>query len=209
MDMRFDGKSNLDYGLDLQSYAITAAKRKQYLVDVPGGDGQLDLYKGMFPARYEPRTLTAVFRPVGNNVWQIVDDLVNALEGHYVNIVMPDKPNYYMTGSVHIASAGCKPDEDITVTAVCMPWRYAAQEIVLQIQESDAEVQYTWYNNGTREAVPTVTVTGEALITAGTTSLALSAGTYQLTPLTIPGYGSITVSISGGPVEVRYREAVL
>lgn len=213
MEIFFNGKSTVSYyHLKLLYCVITPPKRKQYLIDIPGGDGEIDLCDGMFPARYEPRTVTAVFTPSADYGLQAVNKLLNDLEGRNVRIVLPGDSQHYMTGTVHITAYGPGLGArvaEITVTAVCMPWRYATDEVVHQIPASSAEVSYTWRNEGTREAVPTVTVTGETLIVVDASSIALSAGVYQLTTLTIPGNGTITVSISGGPVEVRYREAVL
>ena len=199
------------YGINLLEAAITAPVRKRYLVDIPGGDGSVDLYEGLGQPVYETRTVTAVFQPI-SELHQTVDKLINDLEGRTVNIVLPGDAQHYMTGCIHIPSAGrsgAMSCDKITVTAVCLPWRYSAEEIVHQIPESETAVQYTWNNAGSRDAVPTVTVSGELLIESGTASIALSAGIYQMTTLTIPGNGSISVSISGGPAAVRYREAIL
>lgn len=206
MDMNFDGRSALScYGIDLLEAAITPPVRKRYRVDIPGGDGSVDLYEGLGQPVYENRTVTAVFQPI-SELHQTVDKLINDLEGRTVSIVLPRDTEHYMTGDIHIASASCNK---ITITADCLPWRYSAEEVVYQIPESETAVQYTWNNAGSRDAVPTVTVSEELLIESGTASIALSAGTYQMTTLTIPGNGSISVSISGGPAEVRYREAIL
>lgn len=199
------------YGINLLEAAITAPVRKRYLVDIPGGDGSVDLYEGLGQPVYETRTVTAVFQPL-SDLQQTVSKLINDLEGRTVNIVLPEDAQHYMTGYIHIAAAGrsgAMSCDKITVTAVCLPWRYSAEEVVHQIQESETAVQYTWNNTGGRDAVPTVKVFGEVLIEIGASSIALSAGTYQMTTLTIPGNGSISVSISGGPAEVRYREAIL
>ncbi len=209
MDMEFDGKpARTHYGLELQSCTITAPKRKRYPVSVPAGDGEIDLTEGEFSPKYEMRTVTAVFRPVYGRAKQIAESLTNKLEGKRINLTLPGDPQHYMVGSVHVASADLTNNE-ITITVNCLPWRYAVEEAVHQIQASDVEVPYVFTNLGTREAVPTVKASGEILIVIGETSIAVSPGFYQMTELTIPGNGSISLKISGGPAELRYREAVL
>lgn len=210
MEMFFDGKSTLkDYLLDLQSCYITAPVRKQYLVNVFGADGEDDLADGLGPARYETRTVTAKFLPAVSGGRGLVSALLHELEGRTVQIVLPDDPEHYMTGCVHVASAGIGDSGEITITARCLPWRYAATECVCVCPASESDAEYTLYNSGGREAVPTVTVSADARITMDGVSLALSAGTYLLTELTIPGGESISFQVSGGPVELRFREAVL
>lgn len=210
MEMFFDGKSSLThFGLDLRECCVSPPVRKRFSIDVPGADGTIDLMRGMGSPLYENRTVTASFVAADANVRAAVDRLLAELEGQTVPIVLPDDADHYMTGEAHISGAGCQPGAKVTITVTCGPWRYAAEEVVHQIPASDDEVKYTWANTGTREAVPEVTVEDELRIVLGDTSMALSAGTYLLTVLTIPGRGSITVTVSGGAATVRYREAVL
>ena len=212
MDMSFDGKSALSqYGLSLVSASITPPVRKRYWVDIPGGDGAVDLYEGLGEPAYENRSLTAVFRPVGE-FQQTVERLVNNLEGHTMQITLPNDSQHYMSGCVHIPAAfapSISSCGEITISATCLPWRYSKAETVYQAPKSENAVQHTLRNAGSRSVVPTVIVEGEAIIEIGTTSSALAAGTYQMTGLRIPGGGSISIKVSGGPVEIRYREAML
>lgn len=210
MEMFLDGKSTLThYGLDLISCAITPPRRKQYLVSIPASDGDLDLMDGLCPPRFETRTITAVFALPPGNARETVDQLINDLEGREINIVLPNDAGHYMRGKIHVSSAGALPGAEVTVSATCAPWRHFAEEVVYHIPESDVEVVYTFANAGTREVVPTVTASGELTIVYDGSSTTLSAGTYQLTYLTISGRSNIHLQISGSAAEVRYREAVL
>lgn len=210
MDMLFNGKSALAYfGLDLQDCYITPPARKQYIIDIPGADGAIDLMQGMGPARYSPRTITATFSISAADARTAVDRILADLEGRTVPVVLPDDPTHYMTGTVHMSGAGYRTGDSVQLVITCAPWRYAMAEVVHSIPASESDVTYTWENSGTREAVPEVTAEADVRIVFGAASMAISAGTYLLTALTIAGKGSITVSVSGGAMTVRYREAIL
>lgn len=210
MDMYFGGKSAMqDYSLSLTSCKISTPIRKQYPINVPGADGEIDAAEGMYPARYEMRTVTASFAPLGRDHRPIVNKIINDLEGRTVEIVLPDDAEHYLTGTIHVLSAGGAPTPEITITARCLPWRYASQETVYQIPASNTEVPHILTNNGTREVVPTVVLSGDTTITLDGTTTTISPGSYMLTDLTIPGKGSITIGIKGGAAEIRYREAIL
>lgn len=210
MDMMLNGKSASEYyGLNLQFWAITTPVRKRYIVDIPCADGNVDLMEGLSTPSYEMRTLTATFRARSTEIWGISDMLMRELEGRTVNIVLPDDPDHYMIGRMHISSVGGKPITEVSICAECYPWRYAAQVTVMTCAASESEVEHTLSNPGTRDAVPDVIASGNAQIVIDKTSIALNAGTYQMTALTIPGGGSISFSVSGGPIEIRYREAIL
>lgn len=210
MEMWFDNKSSLAYYcLDLQSCTITPPVRKRNLYSVPGSDGEIDLLKGMGPPRYEPRTVRATFKLCGANPSQDVDRLVNDLEGRTVSIVLPNDTAHYMMGDIHISSGSICAGGQVVVIATCMPWRFLQQETVIEIAASGEDVLHTWYNNGTRDAVPKITVNSAIDVTLNGIVTNYQPGTYLMTDLTISGHDSVSVTIRGGSLTVRYKEAVL
>lgn len=210
-DMSFDRKSAMAYwGLHLLSCYITTARKKKYLLDILGSDGAVDALEGMGQPTFENRTITASFQAIDSHPQDTVDRLLNDLEGRTVQIVLPDKPNYYMTGTIHVCCAGYRPGADITITADCMPWRYAIQAVKHTIPASETDVQYTWRNSGTRLAVPEITVAGDDVnIIIDGVAKTLAMGSHLVPDLAIPGHGTITVLVSGGEMNVKYREAIL
>ncbi len=210
MEMWLDNKSTLSYySLDLQSCMITTPRLKTYPYDIPGADGQLDLLKNMGPPRYEMRTVTAQFKICGGNVRQVIDRLINELEGRTVEIVLPNDSAHYMTGDVHISCAGYRPEDGVSITANCLPWRLSRQEVVISIPASEIDVSHTWFNKGRRDVVPELDVQEEAKMTMDGIIYTLAPGTHLLSILSIPGGSSTTVTMRGGALTVRYREAIL
>lgn len=62
-EMSIDGKSTLTYwGLELEECYVTAPERKTFMLDIPGGNGQIDAMRGLCDPVYAMRTLTAVFK---------------------------------------------------------------------------------------------------------------------------------------------------
>lgn len=179
------------------------------MVDVLAADGAIDALSGFEPT-YGNRTLTAGFTVTSGPVDVVRDRLIGDLEGCWVEIILPDNPNYCMTGLVHIAAAGSRPGASLTVTAECLPWRYARQETVHWIPASDVNAQHIWRNGGKRNAVPEILV-GDVpvIITVGGAEQILVAGSYLMPSLSIPGGDTITVTARGGAFSVRYREAIL
>lgn len=125
-DMSFDGKSAFSYyGLDLQYCVISAPVRKRSLLDIPCTDGRTDLLKNLGGPWYESRDLRAEFKARGD-VRETVDKLISELEGQNVQIVLPLDTDHYMTGDIHISSAGYFPGADVVILATVGPWRYPA-----------------------------------------------------------------------------------
>lgn len=210
MEMFFDGKSSLKYyGLILRSLSRTPPVRKRYLYSVEGADGQTDLLKGMGPPRYESRTVRATFQISASDPQQVLDQLINELEGQTVQIVLPGELAYYMTGDVHISSGTMSPGGEVVIVATCLPWRYRRQEVFVEIPAVDADMVHTWYNSGTRDAVPELTVNEPIYITQDGVATNYQPGTYLMPDFSIPGGGSVSVTIRGGSLTVRYKEAIL
>lgn len=210
MEIFFGTKSSLGhYGLSLQSYTLTPPVRKRYLYSVAGANGQTDLLKGMGPPRYEERTLRATFKISGADPQQTVDHLINDLEGETVPIILPNDPGHYLEGDVHITSASIRQGGEVVIVATCLPWRYKRQEVLISIAASDEDVTHTWYNIGKRDAVPELTFAEPIYITLDGVVSYYEPGTYLMTDLSIPGHGAVSVTIRGGPLTVRYKEAIL
>lgn len=210
MDMTINGRSCLGwYGLSLESCYLSAPRRKRLLLDIPGADGQLDLLEGWGDPAWETRTITARFA-AGNDAGLTLCRLMNELEGKTVPIVLPGFPAHYMTGTVHISAGSVFRGSEVLITAECDPWLYARTEQNISVPASDEAVTRIIRNRGGKRVIPELTVTGsDAVITLAGEELTLAPGTHIDARFAIAGGGSLTLTIRGGAVTIRYREAVL
>lgn len=201
----------------LREWEFTAAEQEMALLEIPGRvDGPLDASTALTDGdpRYGSRTLTAVFESSeGSRIEREsrINTMVNWLDGWRLNIVLPDDPDHYITGRVHVERLYNDPAHaSVRVTAVCDPWRYSTNETVHVLTMATNAQTATFVNNGRRAVVPIVTVEGgTASLTFGAASWALGAGVYAL-PDFFLRQGEATLTYSGtGTVTISYREAVL
>lgn len=211
-----------DYDTAAQGWTLCECKLSQpeqqtNFIPVPGGiplDVSTTLTEGE-PA-YNDRTLTARLEcSEGDRLWReaLISDMVNQLDGYRLNIVLPDRPEQYITGRVSITPDYNDPAHaSVTVTATCDPWRYFAEERVYRITATEAEQVAELVNNGRLAVVPVVTVSGDAAsvtLTDGANRQVITAGTWQL-PWLYLRHGMTRLTYSGtGRVQIAYREAVL
>lgn len=203
-------------GWTLSAWDFSPAKRKEKLVEKPGGDGVWDLSTTLSDGipRYEPRTLTATLeRSDGTRASREIEiqDIVNTLDGLQWNIYLPDDVDRYVVGSVSVArNYSDLAHASVTVTAICEPWKYNQYDTVQEIQVTATAAAHHIYNGGRRAVVPTLKVEGTSvLLVYGAISRSLGPGTYQVPDLLLtPGAHEIKVSGSG-LLRVSYREAVL
>lgn len=199
-------------------WQLSPAEQKTNFVDRPGGDGAWDLSTALTDGqpRYNTRTLTATLeRSDADRLSReaIIREMVNQLDGMAMSIKLPDDPDHYVTGRVHVARQYNDPAHAaVKVEAICEPWRYNDAETTVTLTAATTEKTAQLVNNGRRAVVPVMTVSGtaaEVQLKIGDSTHALAAGTYQLPALLLtPGTHALGYSGSG-KIVITYREAVL
>lgn len=207
-------------GWTLSAWDFSPAQYKENLVERPAGDGAWDMSTVLSDGipRYQTRTLTATLeRSDGDRDSREfeIKDLINTLDGLRWDIYLPDDVDRYIVGRVSIARQYSDlAHAAVTVTAVCEPWKYNQYDTVAEITATVPRQMHILINSGRRAVVPVVEVYDDTtnvnvLLTYGTASRQLGAGTYQLPDLLLtPGAHEIEVA-GYGKLRFTYREAVL
>ena len=94
------------WGLLLKSMpVITQPKPKEKLVEVPGSDLVLDLTEALTgKVQYSPREIKCVFMTIASRSrWpEIYSDVMNAIHGKRLQIVLDNDPDYYYVGRISV-----------------------------------------------------------------------------------------------------------
>lgn len=206
----------------LTEWTLSPPSYKSNFVSVPGHHGDLDLSTSLTDGVpvYNSRTLSATFESSEGTRLEReerINTMTNWLDGWSVNIQLPDDPLHYMTGRVSVArNYNDMAHASVTVTAVCDPWRYNAEETVVTLATTTDRQTAHIVNNGRRLVVPTLVIASESLqdyatLYYGENILVLYPGTYVLSDMVLnqgdnqleyKGTGAMTLSLT-------YREAVL
>lgn len=202
----------------LAEWELTDPEYKQNFIEIPGRNGPLDLSATLTDGepRYGSRTLTAVFESSEDDRLARkgrIDIMVNWLSGWRMNIELPDDPEHYLTGRLHVQRLyNDMAHASVQVTAICDPWRYNKTKTVVTLTAATEAQTAVLVNSGRRTVVPLIEITGtdaEVLLVFGASSWALGPGTYQLPDLELK-QGSAEITYSGtGSLNLTYREAVL
>lgn len=203
-------------GWTLSECALSDPEQKTNYLEKKGGDGSWDLSTVVTDGipRYMDRNLSARLECSEGTRWErttLISEMVNRLDGLAWHIVLPDYPEHYLVGRVHVAvNFHDLAHSSVTVTAVCEPWLYKAQETAFSLAATKDEKTVVLPNNGRKVLVPLLTTTGSILLKYGTSSISLTdANSYEWpTLLLTPGDHSVTYS-GEGTLVVKYREAVL
>ncbi len=217
----YDTASN---GWTLTGCLLSDPEQKTQYIEKSGGDGSWDLSTVLTDGipRYKDRNLTITLEcseGTRDDREEIIQEMVNTLDGLEWHIVLPDRPEHYLVGRLHIAvNYNDLAHAMVTVTGVVEPWFYRNTESIVVLtapitSSTDAATFYLW-NRGRKVATPVLTVNGTAHLTFKGLHQNLETGTYTWPALQLmPGENELIYTGSYGGTDetltLTYREAVL
>lgn len=196
-----------DFSLILSQKTISAPSPKVESIEIPGGDGVLDLTDFFGEVKYNNRELTFEFSCIvpQDEFLDLFSWIQNAIHGQKMQIVLDDDPEWYYIGRVTVPE--WKTEKSIgklTIECDCEPYKVKIAETVIS-KAVDGETTVI-LPNSKKTVVPTITITGEVKLTFGTNFYALSEGVYDL-PAVRLATGNNEILLSGaGTASFRYRE---
>lgn len=200
-----------DFNLVLASKTIGTPSPKTETIDIPGGDGVLDLTEFFGETKYGNRSLSFDFSSmvIPTEFMSQFSTVQNALHGKKMHIILDDDPGWQYTGRISVSE--WKADRNIgklVLDCDCEPYKYQISPTV--ITKSISGTSTITLPNSRKRVVPEVKVTSSSglTVTFGSGSVwTLSSGSYLLPELelvegdnfvTVTGTGSITFTYTQG-----------
>ncbi len=205
-----DGIDTLrDFGLILcADLKISRPKLKENRVDIPGGDGSLNMsYSPQGYPVYKDRTISfSLFKAMGEaERSQLVSLLNNKWQGREVKIVLPDDEDHYWKGTIEFGDINGYNSGKIPVSMTAYPYKLRARKTVKGIQGNGTVT----LRNERMQAIPTIANTAPATLSWEGKSIALEPGEHIVPELMLlQGNTEITV-VTTGEVSFTYREGSL
>lgn len=202
-----------DFQLILASKTIGTPSPKTETIDIPGGDGVLDLTEFFGETKYNNRSLSFEFSSMVNpsEFMPLFSRVQNALHGKKMTITLDDDPEWYYIGRISVSE--WKADRNIgklVVDCDCDPYKY--QISTTTVTRSISGTSTILLSNTRKRVVPEIRVTSSSglSITYGSGYLwTLASGSYLLPELELVE-GSNTVTVSGtGSITFTYTQAGL
>lgn len=203
------------WGLSLLSYFIGTPQPKYNYVDIPFGNGSIDLTEAIANSvQYSDRTIEATFAMIGDrNTNQNQHSLIKALiHGQKKTIVIPEEENYYYVGRTSIGGLENQNGVNIfDVSMICEPYKYKNDITSVNLTVGTSGTLTHVFANDVMKTVPTFIVSAETQIVFGSYSITVNAGTHQLANV-IFQYGNNEVTfnaVDGTTIDVTYQEGAL
>lgn len=200
-----------DFQLILASKTIGTPSPKTETIDIPGGDGVLDLTDFFGETKYSNRNLSFEFSTMvtPSDFMSLFSMVQDALHGRKLPIILDEDPEWYYTGRISVSE--WKADRNIgklTIDCDCEPYKYQISTTV--VSKAISGTSTITLPNSRKRVVPEVKVTSSSglSVTYGSGSLwNLASGSYLLPELelvegnnlvTVTGSGTITFTYTQG-----------
>ena len=210
----FDGMASFsDWGLYLTSLTIDAPKPKEIYVEIPNGDGALDLTEALTgEVHYESRPFEAVFaiKPETYSA-DLVRWLIGYLNGKQRNIRTKEEPGYYLVGRCATSLKNDGVLAILTVKATCQPWKYKNDVTAINTTLGASGTNTLNLTNERKRVIPTITASAAVTVVFDVQTISVNAGTQRLTNIAL-SYGDNVLTITGAAgttVSFEYQEGAL
>lgn len=204
-----DVHSYYDLNLVLSEVKIPPATPKTTFVDIPGGDGSVDLTEALGEVRYKDRACKFTFTVFPSDDFdEKKQEISNLLNGKRCNITVDKDPDYYWDGRCSVDEYSSNKNlHKIVVGATVAPYKLKTKQTTIIIPAGENVT--VSLQNGRKTVVPTILCTAETVIVFGDSTFKFSAGTQKdLGIKLVEGKNLVTVT-STSDVTVTYQEGDL
>ena len=202
-----------DFGLTLTFQKIETPALKTYDVDLPAGDGKIDLSEFFGGVKLKNRKLEFEFTHEGADSPTLIQTISNALHGLKLAITTDDDPDWYYIGRVSVSEGAriSKTVGKILMTCDCDPYKYKLYPTIIPGTIGVTGTLTRQCPNSRKKVIPEITVSGAVYVTFGTGTYALVAGTHKITNIVFAeGFNPLTVAgAEGVTVAVEYQEGAI
>lgn len=196
-----------DFNLILTQKTIGTPSPKTETIDIPGGDGVLDLTEFFGEVKYTNRQLSFEFSTIvpKEEFMELFSRVQNAIHGQKMQIVLDDDSEWFYFGRITVSE--WKADKNIgkfTIDCDCEPYKSKLTNTVVTVEVNGATSVIL--TNSKKIVVPTITITGEVELTFGTNFYTLGPGLYDLPAVQLVN-GENTILLDGtGTASFSYLE---
>jgi phage-related protein len=198
-----------DLDLVQEKKEIGKPKPQIYTVEVPGRNGLLNLTKGLTGrVTYYNRPLSFQYFGTGDRESLLeLDAKMSKYHGQTIRIIDDDYPDHYYEGEATVESKFYGNYIIITLDVDAQPFRLK-RDLTVSSRDINGAVKL-YLNNESIEAIPTITITAETVITFNGVTMTLNAGTYTVESFELHSGVNIFEVSGTGTITIEYQEGAI
>lgn len=197
-----------DFNLVLARAVISPAAPKTTYIDIPGGDGSIDLTEALGEVKYKDRDAEFVFVVFPDDDFEEKKQEFNSFaNGVSCSITLDSDPEYYYQGRCAVSGYDSRRNQ-IAVAARLKPYKLAQKETKrsFDLTASPKEVKLA---NGRMAVCPYIECSDRATVEFNGKSFEFEAGIHKTLDIRlVSGNNFLTISGSG-KITFTYREGAL
>lgn len=203
-----------DWGVSLTSLFVGDAEPKENYIDIPFGDGSLDLTEAIAgEVMYSDREFEAIFtiKPPRSEWSDLVRMMRAYLNGRKRKIRIADEPDYYLIGRCKTSFKIDGVLGRLTVSATCEPWKLKNAPTVQNVTIPADGTVTAYLHNSRKRVIPTITTSAEISIVFDSKTTVVTTGTHKFTNIVlVEGNNKMTITgTAGTTINFEYQEGAL
>lgn len=198
-----------DLNLVLSKVNIPPATVKTNFVDIPGGNGSVDLTEALGEPKFNDRECSFTFTVFPSDDFEEKKrEVSNLLNGKRCHITLDKDPDFYWDGRCQLNDyESDKNLHKIVVGATVAPYKLLQSQTKVIVPAGESVVRTLL--NGRKTVIPTITNTADATIVFGDNTFTLEAGIHKILNIElVTGENEVTVT-STEEVLFTYQEGDL
>lgn len=203
-----DYHSYNDLQLILSQKIIGTPLPKTETIEIPGGDGVLDLTEFHGETKFNNRTLTFEFSTIvpQSQFMELFSRVQDALHGKKMQIILEEDSEWYYVGRITVSEWKAeKSIGKLTIDCDCEPYKTNVTDTVVTTEVNGTE-KTVILTNSKKIVVPTIDIIGEVNLTFNTNYYALTDGRYDLPAVQLVN-GDNAITLNGtGTATFTYRK---
>lgn len=199
-----------DFSLILNSKEIEAPSPKTETVDIPGGDGVIDLTEAFGEVKFKNRKITLNFSTTvpQSQFLELFSKIQNKIHGRKMKIILDSDPEFWYYGRIKVDK--WKTDKNIgriTVECDCEPYKYKLYKTIrTEIITGSVTLAFA---NLQKTVSPKIKLSNSAKILFNSVTYELTAGSY-CSPDIVFVEGNNLMTITGNTaITLEYQEGEL
>lgn len=203
-----------DWGIYLSSLFIGDAEPKENYIDIPSGDGAIDLTEALTgEVSYGNRELEAIFtlKPPRSEWSELLRNIRSYLNGKKRVIRVKEEVGYYLVGRCKTKFKKDGVLGILTIAANCEPWKYKENKTINEFSISSSGTLTIILKNSRKRVIPQVTTDNTININFKSNSITVNPGTHRFTNLILlEGDNEMIVTgTQGTNIKIEYQEGAL
>lgn len=198
-----------DLNLVLSGIKIPPATVKTTFVNIPGGDGSVDLTEALGEVKFKDRECSFTFTVFPYEDFEEKKTYIsNLLNGKRCKIILDKDPEYYWDGRCSIKDYSSNKNlHKLVVNATVAPYKLKTRETTVMVPAGESVARTL--KNSRKSVVPTITTTESATVVFNDGAYVLGVGIHRIPDIELK-YGNNQVTVtSNSPVKFTYQEGDL